>query len=318
MIGVCLVTYNQEPFISQAIESVLAQKNCPYPVRIYIGNDASSDNTGEICQEFAERYSDRICLINQKVNLGLVGNTFSVLTRIREDGCKYVSMLDGDDYWCDSEKLAKQATFLDNHPDYGFVHSRICLLTDKGIEDSSFPPPVGDVFDKMGSFAVGGSSAFYRCSLLDLIDFDEFSKQGFLSLDYVMYAVFSAHTRFGFIEDCTTVWRRNISSVSNPQNMQKQIAYLENDRAMWRYLGSLYPQRFQYNEAAWDEYYNYKVFQIAFHFGDFTLAHKVLPALKRNRGIQFHIKKFCASNKLLFTIWQLLKRKFVELFQMKD
>lgn len=309
MIGVCLVTYNQEQYIAQAIESVLGQINCPDLVRIYIGNDASIDKTGEICQTFAERYPDKICLINQKTNLGLVGNTFSVLTRIREDECKYVAMLDGDDYWCDSEKLAKQAVFLDNHPDYGFVHSRICLLTDKGIEDSSLSaPPVGDVFDKMGTFAIGGSSAFYRCSLLDLIDFDEFSKQGFLSLDYVMYAVFSAHTRFGFLEDCTTVWRRNISSVSNPKSMQKQIAYLENDRAMWRYLGSLYPERFHYDEIAWDEYFNYKVFQIAFHFGDYSLAHKVLPNVKKKNGIQFYVKKLCASNKFLFSAWRFLKR----------
>lgn len=311
MIGVCLVTYNQEQYITEAIESVLAQKNCPYPIKLYIGNDASRDNTGEICQKYAEQYSDRIVLINQKNNLGLVGNTLSVLTRIQEDRCKYVAMLDGDDYWCDPEKLSKQVSFLDDHPDYGFVHTRICLLTDNGLEYSSSPvPPVGDVFDKMGSFPIGGSSAFFRCSLLDVIDFEAFSKQGFLSLDYVMYAIFSAHTRFGFVEDCTTVWRRNISSVSNPKSMEKQIAYLENDRAMWRYLGELFPQRFYYDETVWEEYYNYKVFQIAFQFGDYSLAHRMCSSVKGNRGMRFQIKRICASNKLSFNMWRFFKRLF--------
>ena len=308
MIGVCLVTYNQEQYIAKAIESVLSQINSPYPVRIYIGNDASQDKTGEICEKYAEQFPGQICLINQEKNLGLVSNTLSVLERIRKDGCKYIAMLDGDDYWCDQEKLQKQVSFLDSHPDYGFVHTRIWLLTDKGLVKPASPfPPVGNVFDKMGSFPVGGSSAFYRTSLLDLIDMDAFPKQGFLSLDYVMYAIFSAYTLFGFLEDYTTVWRRNITSVSNPQDEAKQIAYLENDRAMWRYLGELFPQRFFFDEAAWKQYYDGRVFQIAFHFCDYDLAHRLLPDVGKDWGGRFQIKRICAQNRCFFGMWTLLK-----------
>lgn len=304
MIGVCIVTYNQEDYIAKAIDSVLLQKDCQEGVLIYIGNDCSTDRTTEICNSYAALYPDRIRLFNNPHNLGLVENTLSILQKIQNDNCEYIAMLDGDDYWCDELKLYKQAAFLDSHPDYGYIQGWGYLLTDSGLKKpKEYVPPIGNVFDKMGSFPIGGSSAFFRCSLLKFIDFDDFKKQGFLSLDYVMYVIFSAHTLFGFLPEYLFVWRRNVSSISNPQNKEKQIAYLQNDRAMWQYLGRLFPERFFFDEASWEKYYNKKVFQIAFRFKDYQLAHQVLPVLKREQrspSLKMKMKMICAMNKVLF------------------
>lgn len=73
-IGVCLVTYNEEKYIAQAIESVLSQK-CDADIHLYIGEDCSSDTTGKICRWYKENYIERITLIQNEKNLGLVGNT---------------------------------------------------------------------------------------------------------------------------------------------------------------------------------------------------------------------------------------------------
>lgn len=43
--------------------------------------------------------------------MGLVGNTLDLLYRIQNDGCEYVAMLDGDDYWWDEYKLQKRFPF---------------------------------------------------------------------------------------------------------------------------------------------------------------------------------------------------------------
>lgn len=107
MIGVCLVTYNQDQYISQAIDSALAQKDCGEEVRIYVGDDCSIDRTGDICKS----YGDEIVYIRQVNNMGLVGNTLDLLYRIQNDGCEYVAMLDGDDYWWDEYKLQKRFPF---------------------------------------------------------------------------------------------------------------------------------------------------------------------------------------------------------------
>ena len=62
MIGVCITTYNHELYIAQAIDSVLAQQ-CDEPIRIYIGDDASTDGTQNICEQYAAKDS-RMCGLN--------------------------------------------------------------------------------------------------------------------------------------------------------------------------------------------------------------------------------------------------------------
>ena len=52
MIGVCIVTYNQEQYIAQAIESVLSQADCGHKVVAYVGEDNSQDRTGKMCDEY--------------------------------------------------------------------------------------------------------------------------------------------------------------------------------------------------------------------------------------------------------------------------
>ena len=115
MIGVCVTTYNHEKYIKQCIDSVLSQK-CSELIRIYVGNDCSKDSTDRICQT----YGEKIIYINRPQNLGLVANTMDLLDRMRNDGCDYIAMLDGDDYWCDENKLQKQINYFNKHPEYGF------------------------------------------------------------------------------------------------------------------------------------------------------------------------------------------------------
>ena len=67
MIAVCIATYNQEAFIAQAIESVLAQ-TCDEPVRVYIGDDTSTDGTAAVCKHYAS-LDNRIVYIRRKNNM---------------------------------------------------------------------------------------------------------------------------------------------------------------------------------------------------------------------------------------------------------
>lgn len=308
MIGVCIVTYNQDQFIAQAIESVLAQKNTGHEVRIYIGNDASTDRTSEVCQEYVKLYPESIVLINNAHNLGLVENTLNVMSQIKKDGCDYIAMLDGDDYWCDDYKLQKQVSFLEEHQDYGLSHTRVYHLTDgKLIKVDSPIPPIGDVYQDMGRFSIGNCSVVFRTSLLKLVSFDDIINQGFLSLDYVMYAIFSASTKFSFIDKYTAVWRRDHVSVSNPQSEAKQIAYLENDMKMWRYLGQLYPDRWPFDSSSWENYKNFRVFSIAFKYNDYELAHSLSSKFSSENKLSMKLKRIAASNRFLFTLWHKLK-----------
>jgi hypothetical protein len=61
-VSVCLLAFNHEEFISQAIESVLAQVT-DFEVELIIGEDDSTDRTRSIVQRFATEHPDRIRLL---------------------------------------------------------------------------------------------------------------------------------------------------------------------------------------------------------------------------------------------------------------
>ena len=78
MIGVCIATYNQEKYIAQCIESVLMQV-CQMPIRLYIGNDCSTDNTPEIIEKLAAEFPHIIKPTYNKFNVGMSQNLYNQL-----------------------------------------------------------------------------------------------------------------------------------------------------------------------------------------------------------------------------------------------
>ena len=113
-VSVCLVTYNHEKFIKQAIESVFMQKT-DFDYEVVIGEDYSTDNTRKILSQYQMRYPHRIKAIFNNKNVGPVENFIRTLSTCKG---KYIAYLEGDDYWTDAYKLQKQVDFLDKHPDY--------------------------------------------------------------------------------------------------------------------------------------------------------------------------------------------------------
>lgn len=113
LVSVIVVTYNHEAYIAQAIEGILAQK-CNFPFELIIGEDKSQDKTLAICLDYQKRYPHIIRIVTWQENVGLNANYFRAWGRARG---KYVALLEGDDFWTDSAKLAKQVAFMEKYPD---------------------------------------------------------------------------------------------------------------------------------------------------------------------------------------------------------
>jgi len=309
IIAICIVTYNHEQYIAQALDSVLAQKT-EVPVKIFIGEDGSTDNTLNICKEYKIKYPDRIELLERKQNLGLVKNTLDIFSRIRRDGYKYIAMLDGDDYWIDENKLQKQYEYLEKNEDYGLIHTNCELRYGDRLErNAQLNPLQGDVFYRIEDFHVANCTVMFKTSLLEYIDFDEFESQGFFSCDYAMYAVFSKYTKYAFLDEFTAVWRRGHISISNTNSMGKDIAFIENDLRMWNYLGIKFPERFGHSQQEAEAWWNFRVFNIAFRYEDFSLANSILRLknMQDRKTIMFRLKKIMATNKIFFFFWNKFK-----------
>ena len=128
LVTVLVTTYNQEKYIAQALDSVLAQKT-DFPFEIYVSEDCGTDGTRTILQDYARRYPDRIRLNLRDKNVGISRNWYEGLCAARGE---YVCTLEGDDWWLDDCKLQKQMNFLREHPDYVAVSHTIRQTDDAG------------------------------------------------------------------------------------------------------------------------------------------------------------------------------------------
>lgn len=264
MIAVCIATYNQEAFIAQAIESVLMQV-CDEAIRIYIGDDASTDGTSAICEAFAVQ-DERIQHIRRSVNMGLVSNTIDLYRRIMEDGCEYIAMLDGDDYWTDDHKLQIQVDYLRAHPKVGFVHTNGRTLSGKATW--TFGQREG-VYG-LDSVGFANCTVLFRTNLLNEPLLDNIGKQHFLWLDYPLYGVFYQQTRWAYLPQQTAVWRDHIS-VSQPKTAQSILKLREERCRMWKWLDTQFPGQVGYEAQKAKNYLYAQRLNLIYQFNDRSL-----------------------------------------------
>lgn len=119
LVSVLMITYNHRPYIERAIEDVLKQET-DFPVELIVADDCSTDGTRDVVREWQRRHPGRIRAIMTEQNVGMRAN---LLRTERAARGKYVAYCEGDDFWQDRTKLARQVAFLEAHPDYSMVHS---------------------------------------------------------------------------------------------------------------------------------------------------------------------------------------------------
>lgn len=114
LVSVGMLTYNQASYVRQALDGIVLQKT-NFSFEVIIGDDASTDGTQEILEEYASHYPNLFTLILRKENIGASKNNYDL--KHRASG-KYFACLEGDDYWTDENKLQLQVDFLETHPEY--------------------------------------------------------------------------------------------------------------------------------------------------------------------------------------------------------
>ena len=120
IVSVCMITYNHENFIREAIDGVLMQKT-DFPIELIIGEDCSTDGTRKIVMEYARKYPDIIRPLLPDSNLGMMKNFIETMQAATG---KYIALCEGDDYWTDPYKLQKQVDFLEANEEYSLCCHR--------------------------------------------------------------------------------------------------------------------------------------------------------------------------------------------------
>lgn len=102
-VTVLVDTYNHEPFIEEAINSVLAQEFPASETEILVVDDGSTDRTPDLVRKFGPRVH-----LLRKIN---GGQASAFNAGIREARGEIVAFLDGDDWWVPGKLTAVAGVF---------------------------------------------------------------------------------------------------------------------------------------------------------------------------------------------------------------
>src|SRR3989442_498181 len=164
-VSVSVISYNQEKYIGDCLESILEQQ-VEFPIEIIVGDDASRDGTQTAILEYQRRYPDIIHSILRDRNTGGTENYYGVVAMCKGE---YIAHIDGDDRMLPG-KLAKQVAFLNAHPECSMVvHKANVIRASDGRLLGRLPhnaqPPISDLDYLVENYQFFvGSSAMYRRS----------------------------------------------------------------------------------------------------------------------------------------------------------
>ena len=224
-VSIFMLTYNQEEFIEQTIESILIQRT-NFDFQIVIGEDYSTDRTRDICTKYASEHGKKIKLLPcLSKNIGLIAN---YMRTIAECDGKYIAICDGDDYWIDSYKLQKQVDFLEKNPDYSIVYTALKKLYDDGkIVDYTYSLKKNklDFNDLIFNNFIHSVTAMFRNFQSNGIILPSWINK-FPFGDWQTYLwVLRDGSKIHFMADITAIYRMNIGVSSN--YMRKNSAFIQ-------------------------------------------------------------------------------------------
>lgn len=208
IVSVYCLAYNHQDYIRDALNGFINQKT-DFRFEVIVHDDASTDNTAEVIREFEEKYPDIIKPIYQSENqyskgVDIIKKFIKPMVR-----GKYVAICEGDDYWCDDDKLQKQVDFLESHSEYvACVHNTIQenLIRRKKIL------MYGDVEKdlELRELALNGSAEYHTSSILALADLvinrPDFSRRVNVG-DYPMAINFSINGKIRYFPKPMSIYR---------------------------------------------------------------------------------------------------------------
>lgn len=245
-VSVALITYNHEKYIRQALEGVLIQtyKN----IEIVVADDCSTDKTMEIVLEYKEKYPEMFKILKTETNLGPAKNFRRLLHACDGD---YIALLDGDDFWVDSEKIEIQVNFLVNNQDYALCfHQARILKLNREAAFGEFIPPKRDttpleynIEDVMNDLFMPTASVVYRNGFYKEIPewFEEL-----IVCDKPLHLINLVNGKIKYINKCMCVYRVHDDGIWSTKRKSNTIKFDKNKVKMLQYFN-------EYSNAKFNE-----------------------------------------------------------------
>lgn len=227
-VTVIMSVYNQELYVEESIDSILAQTYTDFELLII--DDGSTDTSDRLVRQYDD---PRIRYLQNGENLGIVATSNRGLA---EAMGKYIARLDSDDI-AHKDRLRLQVDFLEANPDIDFLASYYQTLESRPrtVRAPTDPREIADTL--MVGNCFGHSTVMYRR--------ERFAEKGLVypnvgggAEDYAFYLICAPHVRMATLPEVLVYYRVHESQISQVQNdLQTQYANEERRAYVEHLLG---------------------------------------------------------------------------------
>lgn len=303
LVSVLCPTYNHENYIEEAIDSFLMQET-NFPFEIIIHDDASTDNTPNKINTYAEQYPHIIKTILQENNQYSQGEMILSFLSEKAKG-KYYALCEGDDYWIDTKKLQTQIDIMEKNPECYISFHPVEKRLDNNRHGKIYANQANgnkifstsEVILGGGGFCPSASLIFRKEVVLDPPKFYFDSPVG----DYFLQILGSLNGGALYIDEVMAVYRQGVavSWQSSMKNLDSRLGFfnkfIETLDEFNLYFNHKYQDEIEYRKSK--EFHDMARFYLYNDmFKEFKeyieLSYKIYPLKNFNYFIDYHLRYF--------------------------
>ena len=220
-VSIICTNYNKGDWVREAMDSFLNQKT-NFDFEIIIIDDASTDHSYELIQEYQNKFPEKVRTFRNEVNLGITRTWKKVC---QEAKGQYIARCDSDDFWTDPLKLQKQVDLLDASTDSLWSNTEFDMVDLDGnlIQKDAFANKALPLIDSYEEMLVMKGMTMASTWLVDTTLMQDVSAQisDTASDDtFELQLELFKRTKISFLSDSTTVYRMNLGSDSKPMTLE--------------------------------------------------------------------------------------------------
>ena len=241
LVSVLCHTYNQEEFVKDALNSFLIQET-DFPIEIIVHDDASTDGTAKIIEQYVAEYPNIIKPIIQVENQFSQGIVPSKITYVEAKG-KYIALCEGDDYWFDEQKLQRQVDSFE--PDVSMVFHDSIRVEGNVCIDSSYYANGQKPILGYSPFEMVRGAKVPTASVLMLSDaIKNVERFNIINGDHYNWSVLARFGRAIFINEPMSVYRHHAGGIWSARLVNDKIeAAIKSKKVIFEQA----PKRFKFS-----------------------------------------------------------------------
>lgn len=209
LVSIIMPSYNTGSFISESIESVLAQTYSTW--ELIVVDDCSNDDTDDVVNRYLS--DERIRYIKNEVNRGAAVSRNRAL---REAKGNWIAFLDSDDLW-EPDKLQKQISFMKKNG-YYYSYTNYIEIDEESIPNGkSVTGPKCVTKQGMYNYCwMGCLTVMYDAEAVGLIQIENIKKNN----DYAMWLKVCKKANCYLLNENLARYRKRSGSISNHGYME--------------------------------------------------------------------------------------------------